>query len=676
MISRLSLFRLACAAAALAALAGPASAGAFYANAADGVEGAELVSADYARLEQGDETTRFAAVSGDGRYVAMQTRSRNFFADDDPDPAGEYRAGGIFRFDLQTRALEKVADGDLFRESDNEFLRRGAANPSISADGRYVAFSTAQQLVPADADSAVDVYVRDMTKAEGEAGAFKLVSARDGGETPASFAAPQSPSPSGNPGAEVSPGVAISADGTRVAFRTDAESDLPAQPGLSTPAGQIFVRDLATQTTTLVTATRNPGTGAMTAQPAGGALGAALSADGSTVAWTGKNAAAQTHFLGGENTDPSFNFYLWRRAPFGPIQATRRITGLADPDDPVCRQMEEANPGLVTNFDPGGTGPCFGPLTDQEATRSDIGSQLPALSGDGFKVAYLTGAGPRPLVQSGPGLDLYLTDMSPGPSRKTANIELTRDGTSGDTATSSPLSSVAMSSDGSHLAITTSRTQFTLPALQLVGTARAVPGPPELYVVDLQSRTLERVTHSISGGDVDGGVQDGVTLSADGSRVAFSSFAGNLFRGDANQRADAFVATRLPQPSGAGPGGGGGGGGASSVKEDRAGPRVSVRAKAKAGGVIVLTISVPTAGAIDAVATARTGKPPKTQELAARKTRARGKGSFNVVMRAAPRFRAALKRGQKLHAQVRVTFTPAAGGKRLRASTALDFSGD
>src|SRR5262249_22290623 len=150
------------------------------------------------------------------------------------------------------------------------------------------------------------------------------------------------------------------------------------------------------------------------------------------------------------------------------------------------------------------------------------------------KVAFLTGSGSRPLTQNGPGLDLYVTDMSPGLTRKQSTVELTRDNPSSDIATSSPLTSLAMSSNGRYLAITTARTRFTLPALQLVGTTRAVPGPPELYVVDLQTHTVERVTHSISGGDVDAGVNDGVTLSSDASRVAFSSFAGNLFHGDAN----------------------------------------------------------------------------------------------------------------------------------------------
>jgi len=668
---------------ALASLAGiaalvlllPAPAGAFYGNAVSAAPGADLVSADYLRLEQGDDTTRFAAVSADGRYVAIQTRARNFFADSDPDPGGSYRSGGIFRFDLQGRGLQKVADGDLFREGDNQFLRRGAANPSVSADGRFVAFSTAQQLIAADANEEIDVYVRDMSLASSAAGAYRLVSARDGSETPATYAPPVIPLPSGNPGSEISPGVAISADGTRVAFRTEAASDLPAQASIETPADQIFVRDLATQQTTLVTATRDSDTELMKSEPAGGALGAALSADGTTVAWTGRRAADQTRFLGGENTDPSFNYYLWRQAPFGPGEETRRVTGLSDPDDPLCRRLETENPGMETIFSPGGSGPCFGPLTDQEGNRADIGSQLPALSADGYTVAFLTGAGPRPLVQSGPGLDLYVTDMHPGSSRKGATVELTRDNVGGALATSAALGSLAISPDGRYLGLTTSRTNFILPALRQVGTPRIVPGPQELYVVDLSDRTIERTTRSTVGGDVDGGAQDGVTVSNHAERIAFSSFAGNLFFGDANQRADAFVVTRLPEaPLGSG-GGIAGDAGASSVGVERAGPRVIVRAKAKAKGVVVLTITVPAAGGIEAQALARTGSPPEIQTIARRRTHARGKGSFNVVMRAGERFRPALRGGRKLQARIKVTFTPAAGGRRLHGSTAVAFTG-
>lgn len=669
-MSRRSLVPIICAIATLAGLAVPTGAAARYGNAADGVEGAQLISADYARLEQGDDTTRFAAISADGDYVAIDTQARNFFADDDPDPPGRFRAGGVFRFDLRTRALEKVADGNLFEESGPEplLVHRGASNPSISGNGRYVAFATAEPLISADTNDNVDVYVRDMTVPlqpggvciPGPVCAYELVSARDGGDVPATYGPPQFPFPGSNPGAEISRGVAISGDGRKVAFKTEAPSDLPASVSNDVAAGQIFVRDLAAKTTTLVTRS-DPG-----GQPAGGAVGAALSADGTTVAWTGANAPAQTRFLEGENTDPGFLYYLWRRVADGPTAPARRITGLADPDDPACL------PGTFSIFNQTSTGPCYGPLTDPEAIRTSIASLLPALSGDGMTVAFLTGAGPRPNANTGTGLDLFVAEMAPEVSRKQATVELTRDPANFDPATSSPISSVAMSAGGRFLALTTVRTDFVLPALRLLGGQRPLPNVRELYVVDLQDRSLERVTHSVAGGDIDGEVQNGVTLSADGSRVAFSSFAGNLFFGDANQRADTFVATRLAQAGEGGAAAADGGG--SSIQVSRPGPRLIVRAKTKAAGVVVLTISAPAAGSIKAVAIGRTGQPPKKQVIASRRTHVRGKGSFNLVIRAKPRFRAQLQGGRKLHARVKVVFAPGAGGRRLHASTAASFS--
>jgi Tol biopolymer transport system component len=691
-VRRTRLLALSIASAALAACLLAAAASAFYDNGFDAVPGALLISADYARHEQGDDTTKFATVSADGRYAAIETFSRNFFADDDPDPPGKYRAGGLFRFDLQSRALQKIADGNLFEEGgEGKFLQRGASNPSISADGRFVAFSTAERLIPADGNENVDAYVRDMDLPLPAGGActaepsppcpFRLVSARDGSDDPATYGPAGSPVPGGAPGAEVSRGVAISADGQRVAFRTEAPSDLPASPTATVPAGQVFVRDLAARTTALISEELEPASGLMTEQPAGGALGAAISGDGSTVAWTGRNAPAQTRFVAGENTDANFNYYLWRRvadgpgAPVlaGPQAPTRRITGLADPDDPLCRQAEEANPGMTTNFDSTSTGPCFGPLTDQEANRSDISSQLPALSRDGYTVAFLTGAGPRPIAFTGPGLDLYVTRMNPGLSRKQATAELTRDTASFEPAISSPISSVAISADGRYLALTSSRTQFTLPVLQMVGAPRAVAGPHELYLIDLAEHTIERAAHSTAAGDINGEVQDGVSLSVDGSRIAFTSFAGNLFLGDSNQRTDAFVVTREDEAGPEGGSGGGADGGLSSIETFGNGPHIAARLRSVHGAVAVLSVSVPAAGRLEATATASTHRGGRPEEIADGSARAKAKGNVKLTLHLRASLLKTLKSSGKIRARASVAFVPAVGGRRLTTSLPVAF---
>ena len=658
-----------CAAACLSAAA-PGGASASFGNGATGEEGADLVSADYARLEQGDDSTIFAAISADGRYVAIQTRARNFFADDDPDPAGRYRAGGVFRFDLETRTLEKVADGDVFEESSNEFVSRGAFNPSISASGRYVAFVTGQQLVAADGNDNLDVYVRDMALPASAPGAFDLVSARDGGDVPATYGPAAEPFPGSEPGSGVSRGVAISADGQKVVFRTDAPSDLPAAGSPEVPAGQVLLRDRSAETTVLVTAERDPGSGAMTATPAGGGVGAAISADGTTVAWTGGNAGAQTRFLGGESTDPSFPYYLWRRMADGPAAQTRRITGLADPDDPACP------PEAETVFDQVSTGPCYGPLTDQEANRSGIGDQPPVLSGDGYTVAFLTGSGPRPLAFTGVGLDLYVADMTPGLTRKEATVELTRDPATFDPSTSSAISGIAMTPSGRYLALTTVRTKFSLPALHPVGPPRTAPDARELFLVDLQERTVERAARSVSGGEINGSVLDGATLSADGERIAFASFAGNLFFGDSNQRVDAFVVSRRPDPEGgpleegpleSGPD--------STIEVDGEGPQIGVRAKVRPGGEVLLTVSVPAAGGVKAVARARAGEPRKLRTLATANARARGTGrsEVQVLLQPVGRYRAELRERGTIRGRASVTYVASRGGRQASASIRVSF---
>lgn len=651
----------------LAALAlfAPPAAVAFYG------EGAQIVSADFERQEQGDDTTDFAAISANGRYVAVQTRSRNFFAADDPDPPGRYRAGGIFRFDMNAKTLEKVADGSLFDEATNEFLRRGASNPSISANGRFVAFSTAEQLSAADIDDHLDVYVRDMTIPIGQAGAYDLISARDGGDLPASYGEPAFPTPGSEPGADVSPGVAISADGQKVVFRTDVPSDLPASGAVDVPAGQVFLRDRQANGTRLVTEVRDPESGAMTGQPAGGAFGldAALSADGTTVAWTGRNAGEQTRFLGGENPDPDFLYYLWRRMADGPAAPTRRITGLADPDDPACPA------DVITFFDRTSTGPCYGPLTDQEGNRAGITSQVPALSGDGTTVAFLTGAGPRPLAFTPPGLDLFVTDMTPGLTRKGSTIELTRDAVSGELATSASIGSVAISSDGRYLGIATVRTTFVLPALTQRDDPRAIPGPRELYIADLEQRTLERVARSFRGGDIDAGVQNGITLSEDADRVAFVSFADNLFFGDANQRPDAFVAERQPEQGAAPPPPIFGPLGPPTTIETSGGPLIRARARSRPGGVVVIFVSVPAAGGVRAVAKARAGRPRRLRNLGAAKGRAKGFARTVVRLRLRPvrRYRRELRKRGRIRGRAVVTYVASQGGRRARAIARLVF---
>ncbi|HZV74248.1 MAG TPA: hypothetical protein VFF79_11085 [Conexibacter sp.] len=640
--------------------------------------GAELISVDWPRLEQADSASSAVAVSADGRYVVFQTRATNFFADGDPDPAGRLRRGGIFRYDRATGALDLVADGDQVDEHDTaSLLLRGAADPSVSDDGRYVAFDTAQRLVPQDTNDNVDVYVRDMSVPlatdRAASGAYTLVSARDGGDDPAHYAPRNPPLPSGEPGSAVFAGHAISGDGRYVAFRTTEQaSDLPNRPGVDTPPGNVFVRDLRAHRTVLVSRALDGTT------PAGGALRpVAISGDGSTVAWTAENAVVQTRLLTGEPTDPTVRRYLWKRwDDAGAV--TRRITGSADPDDPACPPD-----GAVTN-DPTASGPCYGPLADPEQGLGDIGSLAPALSRDGWTVAFVAGAAPRPAPASDPAMDVYLTSMRPGVSRKAGTTVVTKGTPAFNARANGDVQSVALSGDGMRLLLVTSRSQFLAPTPPLIGDERSSPGGNELYLVDLAKGELRRLLHATDGSDADGTVSPNAQLSADGRVAAFVATSTNLVAGDANGVADAFALQQVDDPP-TGPPPGGAGQGPVDITVDGgggAGSGLRVRASSRADGSLLLRVAVPQAGKLDAVATAsetagkakaRRGGRVRARQVAAARARAKQRGTVQVVLKLSGRDRRAVLHGTRLRVRVAVTLVPGDGSAKRSASVAGTF---
>jgi Tol biopolymer transport system component len=169
------------------------------------------------------------AISADGRYVAFDSWADNLSPDDsDTGP-------DVYVRDLQanTTTLVSRAAGAVGAKADG-----GGTEPSISADGRYVAFSTnSTNLNPADTDDNQDVYVRDL-----QAHTTTLVSRASG-----------TLGPKGDSYSHLS---AISADGSRVGFSTHA-GNLGA--GGNDDFEDVYVRDLQTNTTML--ASRASGTG-------------------------------------------------------------------------------------------------------------------------------------------------------------------------------------------------------------------------------------------------------------------------------------------------------------------------------------------------------------------------------------------------------------------------------
>lgn len=170
------------------------------------------------------------AISGDGRYVAFTSLSRNLA----PGDTDNFNLD-VFVHDVVTGATERAS----VQPDGTEIIGADAFEPSMSADGRRVAFTVFDNTLSGPTPTVPPnltrgVYVRDV-----DYGQTILVSARPDG-TPATFVISDSPM--------------ISASGRYVSFANWEDLD-PANPDwdeeelLDGPFADIFVRDLQTGTT-------------------------------------------------------------------------------------------------------------------------------------------------------------------------------------------------------------------------------------------------------------------------------------------------------------------------------------------------------------------------------------------------------------------------------------------
>lgn len=620
------------------------------------------------------------ALSADGRYVAFcgQIGGRQ----------------GVFRKALADGAIAPVATrpvGAISACPEEGFFAKA---PSLSADGRYVSFLTPAPLDAANdgAASDRDVYVADMSTSPPS---YELASSLDGCD-------PSDPGGSGpcglvyeGGGALVAGRVALSADGRRVAFVTAAKSNLGGASG-DTPAGQVLLRDLEADRTVLVSEMRDPLSGEIKpgvpvpggATPISGiGAGAALSADGSTVAWVGSHLPDQVPMLadeeqkvrqidaetGGAPNENAYHEPLWRRLS-SVLQSTRRMIGGGDPLAPGC-------PPGGTLADP----PCQGPYPDlvQARERTELteeqgggwGRDLPMLSADGKTVALLGSPD-----EDG---DLFLVDMTAGMSRREAVRRLTRWTNPAPgvlpptviferpeyTVFTGPIRASAISADGTRIAFTTVRQRFSLAPPTLISPIPSGFGlVDELYQVDLVGETIERVTPGTSADVSLGGSAASPSYGAAGSLLAFGSAASNLVSGDANGAGDAFVIEVLP---GAPPGDS-----AISAVPPRlvTQPRWSLSASAvsRPDGSVRVLANVPGEGTLRARAASRLGRDLRNRKVATGRRRAPAARLIRLELRLPPGLRGLAREPGGLYTTIRVSFS-GPGGKSLHEDLVARF---
>lgn len=182
------------------------------------------VSVDSSGVE-GNGHTHGPAISADGRFVAFGSKARNLV------PGDTNAKTDVFVHDTLTATTTRVSVDSSGGEGNGR-----SDFPSISADGRFVAFeSDASDLVAGDTNLETDVFLHDT-----HTGTTTRVSVSDGGAEATSWS--------------VQP--AISADGTHVAFRSLAPDLVP---GDTSYAPDVFVRDVVNATTSLVSADTSGG---------------------------------------------------------------------------------------------------------------------------------------------------------------------------------------------------------------------------------------------------------------------------------------------------------------------------------------------------------------------------------------------------------------------------------
>ena len=308
----------------------------------------------------GDNFSSSQAISADGRYVAFYSYASNLVAGDTNN------VGDVFVRDLVTETTMLIS-----ATSSGVIGNSVSTSPVISADGRYLAFmSSASNLTAGDTNGARDIFVRDLI-----AGTTRLVGATSGAG-------------SGN-GSSSLP--VISANGRYVAFLSNA-NDLVA--GDANGTQDVFVRDLVTETTHLVSATDSGASGdSSSSSPA-------ISAAGRYVAFLSSASNLVANDANGKQ-------------------------------DVLVRDLVAGTTTLVSTTSSGGSG--------------DSSSSSPVISADGRFVAFLSSASNLVANDANATQDAFVRDLVAG---TTTLVSAASSGASGNCESYSPV----LSADGRHIA--------------------------------------------------------------------------------------------------------------------------------------------------------------------------------------------------------------------------------
>jgi Tol biopolymer transport system component len=387
-----------------------------------------------------------------------------------------------------------------------------SGDPAISADGRYVAFlSDASNLVPGDTNDFADVFVRDLRTARVTRVSRSSSGAQGNG--PASFPA-------------------ISGNGRYVAYTSTASNLVPHD---TNDSGDVFVHDRRTATVMRISLSSSGVQGnSWSSSPE-------ISANGRYITFQ----SGASNLVPADTNDGWDQFVRDLRAG-----TTTRVT-VSD----TGRQIPGGSSGAAIsgngrfvawwsdapNVVRGDTDPMSDVFvrdwwagTTQRISRTYTGapptshSYMAAVSHNGRYVAFSSGASNLVPGDTNAAGDVFVRDRWTGTTRL---ISLTSagaqaNGTSGE---------LAISADGRYVG-------FESAASNLVPADTNEEG--DLFLRDRRTGTTERISVSTAGAQ--GNLSStGVTISADGRRLAFASNASTLVRRDTNGHSDVFLRRRV-----------------------------------------------------------------------------------------------------------------------------------
>ncbi len=480
-----------------------------------GLNTTTLVSRGTGTPPAGPQRSEHPTISDDGNEIAFDTFNSL-------DAGADTMAGSkdVYLRDVgaQTTTLISRADGDA-----GTIGNGSSGSPSISGDGTKVAFETnASNLGAGDANTTSDVHLRDTAPTPD---ATRLVSrANDSGGV------------SGAVGDAASSGASISGDGTKVAFHSNATNLIGAGADTNN-FSDIFVRDISlpetTQTTVRVSVTDGE------AQANGRSFTPSLSTNGDEVAFhsaaTNLNAAdtnsnndihvrdqsaGTTELASRENgtgpvgTDGSFSASISGSGTAVTWESPANNLSAADDNDfqQIFKRTlsTDASPNETTHISkPSGSAP----FTGDGVNSSSFGEGRRAVSADGRYIAFLSNADHLSAEDDNSVQNAFVRDLV---TDTTALVG--RASGAGGASANAFTSSVAISADGRKVA-------FSSAATNLPGG----DGTFHVFLRDLDTQVTELVSRADGAGGVAGDSSSfNPTLSADGDRVAFETFAENL----------------------------------------------------------------------------------------------------------------------------------------------------